>query len=211
MRKLLAWSIAWALSGLLAVMFVRALCGQALAGNVFQTGAGAFERIESGRSARVSAACGPALHPEPMNSALGELPTGAPEFTLHDYAGRPIALSSLKGRVVLLNFWATWCPTCVAEMASLERLALAEQGQPFTLLAVSVDESWDAVRRFFARGTPLTVLLDPKKSLPGRYGTEKFPETFLIDREGRIRYYVVSDRSWDAADVKACIDALIKG
>lgn len=67
------------------------------------------------------------------------------------------------------------------------------------------------MRKFFAQGTPLTVLLDAQKSVPPRYGTEKFPETFLIDRDGRVRYYVVSDRNWAAPEIRTCIDALING
>lgn len=172
----------------------------------------AVERQREAHGAAERAVCVPALKPDWQNPALGQIgAAAAPDFKLKDYAGREIALSSLRGRVVLVNFWATWCETCVIEMPSLADLAVAEKEKPFTLLAVSVDDDWGAVRGFFAKGTPLTVLLDPDKSVPPRYGTEKFPETFLIDRDGRIRYYVVSDRDWNSPDVKACIDQLIAG
>ena len=166
------------------------------------------ERERVGRDNALKAVCEPALRPSP-NEFLGALPVDAPGFALQDYAGREISLSSLKGRVVLVNFWATWCPPCVAEVGSLERLTQLEKNKPFSLLAVSVDDSWDTVRGFFPKGTPLTVLLDSDKKSPARYGTQKFPETFIIDREGKVRFFVVSDRDWAAPDIKACIDALV--
>lgn len=141
-------------------------------------------------------------------AAIGTGP--APDFTLRSTAGSNVRLQEQRGQVVMVNFWATWCDTCVAEMPALEQLVLAEKDRPFTLLAVSVDESWEAVRRFFAGGTQLTVLLDPDKGTPPRYGTEKFPETFIIDREGNIRYYVVSSRDWAAPEVRACLELLMR-
>jgi thiol-disulfide isomerase/thioredoxin len=111
--------------------------------------------------------------------------------------------------VVLVNFWATWCNTCVVEMASMERLVQQERGKKFRLLAVSVDDNWDAVRKFFAKGTPLDVLLDTGRDVPKKWGTEQFPESFLVDKDGTIRYYIVSNRDWSAPSVSACIDALL--
>ena len=199
-KQTLVWLTVALACGLLVVQFIRALPD-------------AVERERLGRGAAERAVCEPALHPEPHNSALGDLSTGgasAPEFKLSDYAGRPIALSELRGRVVVLNFWATWCPTCVVEMPSLDALAVSEKGKPVSVLAVSVDENWDLVRSFFAQGTAMTVLLDKDKSVPPRYGTEKVPETFIIDKDGKVRYYIVSDRDWNSPDIRACIDQLAK-
>jgi peroxiredoxin len=140
-----------------------------------------------------------------------KLPAPAPDFTLKDYAGREVALSSLRGRVVLVNFWATWCPTCKVEMPSLEMLAAAEKNKPFTLLAVSVDDDWETVRNYFRGGSRMTVLLDKDKTAPKTYGTSQFPETFIVDKDGNVRYFVVSDRDWSSREVRACIDALIDG
>ena len=141
-----------------------------------------------------------------MTLAVG---SQAPDFTLKDWSGKDISLSSLRGRVVLLNFWATWCSTCVVEMPSMERLKNMQAGRDFTLLAVSVDEGWDDIRRFFQKGTKMTVVHDPEKKTPRLYGTEKFPETYIIDKEGNVRFYVVSNRDWDSPGMKACMDALI--
>lgn len=151
------------------------------------------------------------LRPTAQNPVLGRLPQPAPDFALKTYDGQEVKLSSLRGRVVLVNFWATWCPTCVVEEPSLERLATQMKNKPFSLLAVSVDENWDLVRQHFPKGSAMTVLLDKDKKVPKDYGTEKFPESFLIDRDGNIRYFVVSERQlWHSQEVRSCIDALIE-
>lgn len=151
------------------------------------------------------------LRPTAQNAVLGRLPQPAPDFALKTHDGQEVKLSSLRGRVVLVNFWATWCPTCVVEEPSLERLATQMKNKPFSLLAVSVDENWDLVRQHFPKGSAMTVLLDKDKKVPQAYGTEKFPESFLIDREGNIRYFVVSERQlWHSQEVRSCIDALIE-
>jgi peroxiredoxin len=149
------------------------------------------------------------LSPAPQNPVLGTFPTVAPDFTLKDYAGRDVSLSSLRGNVVLVNFWATWCKTCVVEMPSMEKLVDKMKGKPFRLLAVSVDDDWAAIRQFFAKGTNLDVVLDTARAIPKKYGTEKFPETFLIDKNGNIRYYIISDRDWTQADVSACLESMM--
>lgn len=194
-RYVVAASVA-AVALLLALTFARALPA-------------AVEREKIGRDNRLRGVCEQVLRPELEVPALGPLPVAAPDFTLKDWSGKEISLASLRGRVVLLNFWATWCSTCVVEMPSLERLKAMEAGRDFSLVAVSVDEQWDEIRRFFREGTKMTVLHDPDKKVPGLYGTEKFPETFLIDRDGKVRFYVISDRDWSSPGMKACIDALI--
>src|SRR5688572_25627927 len=152
------------------------------------------------------------LRPAPFNPVLGKLPRPAPDFSLKTHDGQTVTLSQLRGRVVLVNFWATWCTTCVVEMPSLERLTESMRGKPFTMLAVSVDENWDLIRKLFPQGTPMTVVLDPQKAQGSarQYGTEKFPESFLVDAEGNIRYYVISERQiWHSGEVRACIEALM--
>jgi thiol-disulfide isomerase/thioredoxin len=109
-----------------------------------------------------------------------------------------------------VNFWATWCKTCVVEMPSMEKLALKMRNKNFRLVAVSVDDTWQDVRSFFPRGTQLQVLLDPSRDIPKKFGTEKFPESFLIDRDGNVRYYVISDRDWSRPEVGACIESLLE-
>ncbi|HWE27083.1 MAG TPA: TlpA disulfide reductase family protein [Polyangia bacterium] len=193
--RVAAYGAAALIAGILIVLFARALPD-------------AMARARDGEHAGRAAAC-EALQPTPMNAALGAMPVAAPDFALKDWQGREVRLSSLRGQVVLVNFWATWCNTCVIEMASMERLAQKERGKNFRLLAVSVDDDWAAVRKFFAKGTPLEVLLDPVRDVPKKWGTEQFPESFLIDKDGTIRYYIVSNRDWSAPTVSACIDAML--
>jgi Thiol-disulfide isomerase and thioredoxins len=131
----------------------------------------------------------------------------APDFELADAAGKRWSLKALRGRPVLVNFWATWCPPCVEEMPSLEALA-RRLGDRATVLAVSVDDSWDAIRAFFPSGTPLTVLLDPTREVPGRFGTSKFPESFLIDPSGHVRHAFINQRDWSIPEAAACIEDL---
>ena len=193
--RVAAYASAALVAGILVVLFARALPD-------------AMARARDGEHAGREAAC-EALSPTAVNESLGRIPVAAPDFTLKDYAGREVRLSSLRGQVVMVNFWATWCNTCVVEMASMERLVEKERGKPFRLLAVSVDDDWAAVRKFFAKGTPLDVLLDTARDVPKKWGTEKFPESFLIDKDGVIRYYIVSNRDWNTPSVAACIDAML--
>src|SRR5262249_47493208 len=97
----------------------------------------------------------------PVEPAPGWEARPALPFTLRDYQGHEISLSRYRGSVVFLNFWATWCPPCVDEMQSLERLAAALGGRKdFALVAVSEDKSWDDIRTFFRQGSRMTVLMD---------------------------------------------------
>ncbi len=186
-----------ALCGILVlVLFARALPDAA-------------RRAKTGLSRFTDGACD-ALRPEPVNATLGAMPARAPNFKLKDYAGRELSLAELRGSVVLVNFWATWCSTCVVEMPSMEKLVQRMSGKPFRLLAVSVDEEWAPVRKFFAKGSPLEVLLDKERTVPKLYGTDKFPESFLIDKDGTIRYYIVSNRDWATDDVESCIEGMLE-
>lgn len=147
----------------------------------------------------------------PLEPAPGLTVGMATDFTLKDYQGRSVSLSQMRGKVVFLNFWATWCPPCVEEMPSLEALAKAFAGrEDFVLLGVSEDKGFDEIRRFFAQGTALTVLLDEDWRVAHEWGTEKLPETFLIDKQGRVRHYIVNKRDWAGPKAAACIESLLE-
>jgi cytochrome c biogenesis protein CcmG/thiol:disulfide interchange protein DsbE len=151
------------------------------------------------------AAC-QALRPDPLPAALQS--TEAPDFALEDVTGKTISLRSLRGHPVFLNFWATWCPPCTEEMPSMESLAVGLDGTDVRTVAVSVDEDWDVVKRFFARGTRLGVLLDRSREVPKRFGTDKFPETYLIDARGYVRHYFINKRDWSRPEAIACLESL---
>jgi peroxiredoxin len=193
------------------VFLAAGLCGLAgllLLGLFVRAIPDAAQRGKLGLHRAAEGAC-EALRPEPVNAVLGQLPVPAPDFRLKDYAGREVRLADLKGSVVLVNFWATWCNTCVVEMPSMERLVSRMSGKPFRLLAISVDEEWAPIRKFFDKGTPLEILLDKERTVPKAYGTDKFPGSFLIDKDGTLRYYIVSNRDWSTGDVASCIEALL--
>jgi thiol-disulfide isomerase/thioredoxin len=147
-------------------------------------------------------ACGGARGPGDGPVGVGSL---APDFELPDLAGGTVRLSSLRGKVVFVNFWATWCPPCRDEMPSMEALGRDLAGQPFEMLAVSVDEGGEpAVRRFLAgKLHSYRVLLDAASgserlnTLTGQaYGITGVPETFIIDRRGYIVEKVVGPADW---------------
>ena len=122
----------------------------------------------------------------------------APDFTLPALDGEETSLAALRGRVVLLNFWATWCKPCEDEMPAMQRLHTALDGAEFALLAVSVDEGDEEVRAFrdrLALGFP--ILRDPDKRAANAYQTFRFPESWLIDRRGNVVARYIGPREWD--------------
>jgi len=133
--------------------------------------------------------------PEPVGAGQA-----APAFELPRLdGGAPLSLDALRGRVVLLNFWATWCKPCEEEMPAMQRLAAALAGSDFELVAVSVDQSADEVRSYRDRlGLHFPILLDPEKRVAGAYQTFRYPESYLIDRDGRILARYIGPRDWDS-------------
>lgn len=123
----------------------------------------------------------------------------APDFALKDMSGRDVRLSDFKGKVVLVNFWATWCPPCRSEIPSMARMTAAMSGLPFQLLAVSIDEGGKApVEALFkSMQVNLPTLLDPASSVGKRYGITGVPETFIVDRKGVVVKKVIGPVEWD--------------
>ena len=122
----------------------------------------------------------------------------APDFTLPVLDGQPVSLGSLRGRVVLLSFWATWCKPCEDEMPAMQRLHGVLGGADFELLAVSVDEGDEEVRAFRDRlALRFPILRDPGKEAARAYQTFRFPESWLIDRNGVVAARYIGPREWD--------------
>lgn len=134
----------------------------------------------------------------------------APDFTLRDLDGQEVRLSSLQGKVVLLNFWATWCPPCREEVPSMVKLNRAMAGKPFQMLAVSIDEGGrEAVAGYFkASGSTLPALLDTDRSVGRSYGITGVPETFVIDGKGVILKKVIGPMDWSDPEVIRYLDGL---
>jgi thiol-disulfide isomerase/thioredoxin len=138
------------------------------------------------------------------NRALAE------DFSLPLLNGGARSLDELKGKVVFLNFWATWCPPCRAEMPSMETLyrRLGEKGLEF--LAVDIQEKQKPVEAFIKeRGLTFPVALDESGWISGIYGIRSIPSTFIIDRDGSIIAVAVGGRKWDSPEVIAAFEALL--
>jgi DsbE subfamily thiol:disulfide oxidoreductase len=134
----------------------------------------------------------------------------APDFILPNLAGETVRLRDLRGKVVLLNVWATWCPPCVEEMPTLETLAARMRGKDFVLLAVSQDERPKAVKPWVEeRGFTFPVLLDPRGQVGHEYGVTGYPETFVIDRQGRIVNHHAGFRDWADPEIVAALEMLL--
>jgi peroxiredoxin len=135
----------------------------------------------------------------------------APEFRLSALDGKQSGLSDYRGKVVMVHFWATWCPPCVDELPTLERIYRSFDDRDFVLLAVSVDEGGAETVTTFMQRNRLTipVLLNPGGSVAKSYGTFKFPETYLLDRRGIVRYKVIGAADWSLpVNVKAVRDMI---
>ena len=135
-----------------------------------------------------------------------------PDFRLPSLTGGETALGSYRGKVVVLNFWATWCPPCVAEMPSLERLHRTLGPEGLAVVTVSTDADHDVLREFVTRhGLTLPVLLDPGGEVAsGAYRTTGFPETFVIDRAGALVSHTLGPAEWDSADALAHLRGLLE-
>lgn len=135
----------------------------------------------------------------------------APDFTLIDGMGRSHALSDYHGKVVLLNFWATWCGPCRVEMPSMDVLYQALKPEGFEILAVSSDPDGSVVTRPFAESHGLTfpILHDPDYRVSGRYGVRTLPMSFLVNRRGTLTHRVFGARDWNAPEARTLIHGLL--
>lgn len=138
--------------------------------------------------------------------------SSAPAFSLPALEGGEVSLSSLEGQVVLINFWATWCKPCEEEMPAMERLYGKHRDAGFELLAISVGETPEVVRPFRDRlGLSFPILLDRDKSVARSYQTFRFPESYLIGRDGRVVERYVGPRQWDHAAYVDRVGRLLAG
>jgi cytochrome c biogenesis protein CcmG/thiol:disulfide interchange protein DsbE len=147
-----------------------------------------------------------AFTPDPIPAALQNVE--APDFELPDAAGRMVSLRAQRGHPVVVNFWATWCPPCVEEVPGLEAMANNLDGTDMRILAVSVDDDWEAIRKFFVKGTKIGVLLDKSHTIPKTFGTTQYPETYFVDAAGHVRYYFANQRNWSKPEAIACLESL---
>ena len=141
-------------------------------------------------------------------AAVGEL---LPDFSLTDLAGSMVRLSDHKGKVVLVHVWATWCPPCVDEMPSMERLYQALPRDRFEILAISIDVSGrKAVEPFVkSRGLTFPALLDPDSTIGMSYGITGVPESFIVDKNGIIARKIIGSIDWVGPDAIEYLKELV--
>lgn len=132
-----------------------------------------------------------------------------PDFTFISQ-GREQHLSDLRGRVVVLNFWATWCPPCVAEMPSLERLHRQLGPRGLVVLGISVDADEAAYEKFL-RDLNITFInyRDPDREISSHYGTFMYPETYIVDSQGRLVRKIIGALEWDDPQVVTVLTQLL--
>lgn len=136
----------------------------------------------------------------------------APDFELQSLTGETVRLSTLKGKVVLVNFWASWCAPCRAEMPSMERLWKKMDRENFNLLAINAgQEKSDIAKFFFSLRKPITfpVLLDEQSSASQYWPIKALPVTFILDREGRVAYVSHGAKRWDSKKVRQVLQQLM--
>ena len=140
----------------------------------------------------------------------------APDFVLQSLGGPTRKLSNYRGKVVLVNLWATWCPPCIAELPVLEEVAKSYADKGLVILAVAGDEDPQAVRDFLAtKPVSFEVLFDPDGVIGTRYGITGYPETFFVDRQGLLRDKIIGPLPHEgrtvSGDLAKRIDELLGG
>lgn len=133
-----------------------------------------------------------------------------PPLVLKDLNGKTVNLKDYRGQVVLINFWATWCPPCRAEMPSMQRLKEKMAGKPFAILAVDMGETQDVVRAYIREiKTDFTVLLDKDGHALKAWKVFAFPTSYVVDAQGKIRYGLFGASEWDEAGTVEKITRLL--
>lgn len=137
----------------------------------------------------------------------------APEFTVPSLTGGAVKLSNYRGKVVFINFWATWCATCKVEMPSMEKLYQRFKDRGFEMLTISVDKDRSLIEPFMKEyALTFPVLLDPDSQVAKRkYKTTGVPETFIVNREGIIVHKAIGPRDWATEETLAAFEELLRG
>lgn len=136
--------------------------------------------------------CDRGQHPRRVNKI-------APQFSISD-GSHSVDLSKLRGKVVLLNFWASWCPPCIEELPTL--MELHRRMPDIVIVAVSIDEDAEKYQKFLTKNhVDLLTVRDPSQRIETMYGTVQIPETYVIDRDGMLRRKFVSAQNWTSPEI----------
>src|SRR3989338_894524 len=135
----------------------------------------------------------------------------AEDFSAALLGGRALKLSEQRGKVVMINFWATWCPPCREEMPAMERLWRHHRDQGFVMLAVSVDSVTAKVKPYIdEHGFTFPILLDPEMDVANAYGVRALPSSFFVDRHGQLTALALGPRAWDSDASHSLVEALLR-
>ncbi len=138
-------------------------------------------------------------------------PKTAPDFSLYDLHGNLVRSNDFRNKVVLLNFWSTWCPNCRQEASLLEELQAHYKDKELLILRINAKESRETLQKFIEKNpSKLTILLDEKDKVGRLMGVWVHPTTYLIDRQGKIRYRAMGVVNWLSPEVREIIDQLLK-
>jgi len=138
-------------------------------------------------------------------------PSPAPYFTVMNPEGRKIGMNDLKGKLVLLNFWATWCPPCRLEMPSMEKLYREYKGKGLEVVAMNFMEGLEPINKFLKENKfSFTVLLDSDAKVSERYGVHALPVTFLIGRKGNMLVRSIGYKDWHSEESRKFISSLLQ-
>ncbi|MFO7765830.1 MAG: TlpA disulfide reductase family protein [Pelovirga sp.] len=135
----------------------------------------------------------------------------APDFTLVNMDGEEVSLSDYRGQVVILNFWATWCPPCREEKPTMERLYQKYQDEGLVFLAINVEaDGHQVVSQYLLNNSyTLPILLDAKAEVQGLYGVFRYPESFIIDRNGVVVEHIIGGRDWMENPTYRMVESLL--
>ena len=140
-------------------------------------------------------------------------PRPAPDYTFYDSAGKAVRIADFKGKVVVMNIWATWCAPCVAEMPTLAKLKAVYAGKDVEVVAVSIDSETSAAkaRLFIARHEPLAFFHDREMKLPFKINAAGAPTTVIYGRDGMEKARVAGEADWSGTDARALVDEALTG
>jgi peroxiredoxin len=135
----------------------------------------------------------------------------APDFSVKTESGLTLSRANFGGKVLILNFWATWCPPCIEETPSLNTLSKLYRDKGVVVLGISIDKNEQKYKKFLDRfDIQFPMTRDPDHKLADDYGTYQFPETYIIDKNGKVVQKVISNTNWTGPEIRSFLDNLLR-